>query len=125
LPDSRFITGFTESKMSILDRAKAHFEAQEIKRIEVPEWGEDGNPAIIMSEPFTLADRKSLIKFAQDDEMEFLVRLIIMKALDEDGKKIFDLSDKPTLMNKVDPSVILRIANAISQIPTVEDMSGN
>jgi len=111
--------------MSILDRAKAHFEAQEIKRIEVPEWGEDGNPAIIMSEPFTLADRKSLIKFAQDDEMEFLVRLIIMKALDEDGKKIFDLSDKPTLMNKVDPSVILRIANAISQIPTVEDMSGN
>jgi hypothetical protein len=112
--------------MSILDRAKAHFETQEVKRIEVPEWGdESGNPAIIMSEPFTLADRKSLIKFAQDDDMEFLVRLIIMKALDESGNKIFDLSDKPTLMNKVDPNVLLKIANQITEVPSIEEMKGN
>ena len=57
--------------MSILDRAKAHFDNQEIKRIEVPEWGENGEPAIIMAEPFTLADRKTLAKFAKDDDMEF------------------------------------------------------
>jgi hypothetical protein len=112
--------------VKILDRATAHFEKQEIKRIEVPEWGDDnGNPAIIMCEPFTLADRKALLKYAQDDDMEFLVRLVIMKALDDVGNKIFDLSDKPTLMNKVDPSVILRLANEISATPTVEDMSGN
>ena len=112
--------------MSILDRAKAHFDNQEIKRIEVPEWGDDdGNPAIIMAEPFTLSDRKSLAKFADGDDMEFLVRLVIMKALDEDGKKIFDLSDKPVLMNKVDPAVILRVANQISATPTIEDMTGN
>lgn len=112
--------------MNILDRAKAHFDKQEIKRIEVPEWGdEDGNPAVITAEPFTLADRKSLAKFAGDDDMEFLVRLVIMKALDENGKKLFDLSDKPTLMNKVDPTVILRIANLISATPSVEEMAKN
>lgn len=112
--------------MSILERAKAHFDKKEIKRIEVPEWGdEDGNPAIVIAEPFTLADRKTLLKFAKDDEMEFVVRLVIMKAMDEDGKKLFDLSDKPVLMNKVDPAIILRLANAISVAPSVEDMTGN
>lgn len=111
--------------MSILDRAKAHFDNQGIKRIEVPEWGEDGKPAVIMAEPFTLADRKTLAKFADGDDMEFLVRLVIMKALDEDGNKIFDLSDKPVLMNKVDPAVLLRVANEISATPTVENMVGN
>lgn len=111
---------------AILDRAKAHFDNKEIRRIEVPEWGDDnGNPAIITAEPFTLADRKTLLKFAKEDEVEFYVRLIIMKAMDESGQKVFDLSDKPVLMNKVDPAVLIRLANAISLAPTVEDMSGN
>jgi hypothetical protein len=112
--------------MSILDRAKAHFDAQEVKRIEVPEWAdENGNPTIIFSEPFTLADRKTLAKFAKDDDMEFVVRLVIMKAMTEDGNKVFDLSDKPVLMNKVDPVVITRIANEIASVESVEQMSGN
>lgn len=111
--------------MSILDRAKAHFDAQEIKRIEVPEWGEDGKPAVILAEPFTLADRKALAKYAKDDDMEFLVRLVIMKALDEDGKKLFDLSDKPILMTKVDPAIVLRLANEISAVTSIEEMAGN
>lgn len=111
--------------MSILDNAKSHFAEKEIKRIEVPEWGDKENPAVIMSEPFTLAERKSLIKLAQGDDMEFLVRLVIMKARDEDGNKIFDLSDKPTLMNLVDPDVLLRVANQITVAPSIEDMSGN
>lgn len=112
--------------MSILDRAKSHFENQETKQIEVPEWADDdGNPTIIFAEPFTLAERKTLSKFAKDDDMEFLVRLVIMKSLDESGKKVFDLSDKPALMNKVDPTIITRIADKIATSDSVEDMTGN
>lgn len=112
--------------MSILDRAKSHFEEKGVKRIEVPEWkDENGNPTILLSEPFTLEDQRKLHKFAQDDTIEFLARLVIMKALNEDGSKAFDLSDKPTLMNKVDPLIIRRIADEISASPSVEDMSGN
>ena len=112
--------------MSILDRAKAHFESQDVKRIEVPEWpDESGNPTVLYSEPFTLSDRKALAKFAKDDDMEFIVRLVIMKALTEDGEKVFDLSDKPVLMNKVDPVVITRLANQIAATPSIEEMSGN
>lgn len=112
--------------MSVLDRAKAHFEAQEVKRIEVAEWpDESGNPTVMYSQPFTLSDRKKLVKFAQEDDLEFIVRLVIMKCETADGDKVFDLSDKPTLMNKVDPNIIARIASEITSTPSVEDQSGN
>jgi hypothetical protein len=112
--------------MSVLDRATAHFESKEVKRIEVPEWGdENGTPAVLMFEPFTINEQKTLRKIAKDDETEFVVRLVIMKVMDESGNKVFDLSDKPTLMNKVDPNIIIRIAGAITAAESVEDMVGN
>jgi len=112
--------------MSILDRAKAHFDLQGVTRIEVPEWpDENGKPTVMYSQPFTLADRKKLTKFAQEDDLEFIVRLVIMKCESEDGEKAFDLSDKPVLMNKVDPNIVARIASQITFSPSVEDQSGN
>lgn len=112
--------------MNVLERAKAHFDAQGITRIEVPEWpDEKGNPTVMFSQPFTLADRKKLAKYAQEDDLEFIVRMVIMKCEDESGDKVFDLSDKPVLMNKVDPGLISRIAAEIVATPSVEAQLGN
>lgn len=112
--------------MSILERAKAHFDKQDIIEIVVPEWeDESGNPTTLYSKPFTLAERKTLYKFSKDDDLEFLVRLIIMKALDQDGNKVFDIGDKPVLMNRVDPNIITRIANCMTAAPSVEESEGN
>ena len=112
--------------MNVLERAKAHFDAQGVTRIEVPEWpDEKGNPTVVYSQPFTLGDRKKLIKFAQEDDLEFIVRMVIMKCEDESGEKVFDLSDKPTLMNKVDPEIISRIAAQIVASPSQEEQAGN
>lgn len=112
--------------MSILERAKAHFDKQEVIEIEVPEWeDESGNPTVIYSKPFTLAERKTLMKFAKDDEMEFLVRLIILKALDSSGNQVFDIGDKQAMMNRVDPQIITRIAGKMTESRSVEDFAGN
>jgi hypothetical protein len=112
--------------MSILERAKAHFDKQEITEIVVSEWeDEQGNPTVIFSKPFTLGERKKLYKFAKDDDMEFLVRLVIMKALDQAGNPIFDIGDRVTLMNSVDPKIITRIANAMTASKSVEEFEGN
>ena len=112
--------------MSILERAKAHFDKQEIIEIEVPEWeDESGNPTIIYSKPMTLAEKKTLIKFAKNDDIEFLARLVILKALDQAGNPIFDISDKLTLMNRVDPDVLTRIANRMTEAKSVEAIEGN
>ena len=111
--------------MSILDRAKAHFESQGIKKIEVPEWpDEKGNPTILYASPVSMNDRKSLRAVADGDESEFLVRLIILKCELEDGVKAFDLSDKPMLMKQVDPNIIQRIASKIAEAPSIDDMVG-
>ncbi len=111
--------------MSILDRAKAHFDSYGIKKIEIPEWpDESGNPTILYTTPVSMNDRKSLRKSADGDEAEFLVRLVILKCELEDGTKAFDLSDKPMLMKNVDPTIIQRIANRIAEAHTSEEMVG-
>ena len=111
--------------MSILGRAKAHYESQGIRKLEVPEWcDESGRPTILYSTPVTMNDRKALRTAANGDEAEFMVRLLILKCTLEDGSKAFDLSDKPTLMKEVDPNVIQRIAAQIAEAPTVDDLVG-
>lgn len=112
--------------MDILERAKLQFSNMEIRKIEVPEWKDDGgNPTIIYGAPFTLEERKSLMKFSKGDDIEFLVRLVIMKALDENQKPIFTIADRKALLNAVDPQVITRLANELSAAIDVDDMMGN
>jgi len=104
----------------VLDKAMEHFETFSVKQIEVEEWG-----VVIYCSPFTLAEKKKLLKFAREDDIEFLVRTLILKALDKNGDALFDLSDKPSLMHKVDPTIVTRIVNEISEAPSVEDQLGN
>lgn len=109
--------------MSILERATAHFDNQGMKTIEVPEWpDEKGNATILYSTPVSMNDRKALRAAADGDEAEFMVRLVILKCENEAGEKVFQLSDKPLLMRKVDPNIIQRIAAKIAEAPSVDDM---
>tara|TARA_R110000824_G_scaffold66023_4_gene171616 strand:+ start:2299 stop:2619 length:321 start_codon:yes stop_codon:yes gene_type:complete len=106
--------------VSVLDNAKAHFDKLETKVIEVEEWD-----TVIYATPFTMGEKKKLWKHAKEDDIEFMVRTLLLKALNKDGEKMFDLSDKITLMNHVDPNVIVRIVGDISVADTIEEMSGN
>ena len=38
---------------------------------------------------------------------------------------MFSIEDKITLMNKVDPNVIVRVVGEISVAETIDEMSGN
>ena len=37
--------------MRAIDKAKAHFNSLETKRIEVPEWGDENEPLVIFVKP--------------------------------------------------------------------------
>jgi hypothetical protein len=56
--------------------------------------------------------------------MELLVDILIMKATDENGAKLFTIEHKPTLLNKADSNVVGRIANAIlaDEAPKVDEL---
>lgn len=112
--------------MTVLEQAVSHFDNQEVDVIEVPEWADEkGSPAVIYSKPFTLNEKKKLYKFAKDDDLEFVVRVVIMKSLDKDGSPMFDLSDKISLLNKVDPDVLTRLAGKLGTADSVEDSVEN
>jgi hypothetical protein len=54
------------------------------------------------------------------------VETIIAKALDPEGKPMFNKFDKFTFMNEVDPNVILRVCGALNAAPeSVEAISKN
>jgi hypothetical protein len=106
--------------MSVIDKAKNHFDSIEVKVIEVPEWSDEESLFKVYAKPLTLAEMQKLQKFAKNDDVALMAYCLIYKCLDSDGNKIFDLNDKHDLMNNVDQSVVTRIATEIMSVQSVE-----
>tara|TARA_R100001509_G_scaffold101333_1_gene59318 strand:- start:22 stop:363 length:342 start_codon:yes stop_codon:yes gene_type:complete len=113
--------------MSILDRAKSHFENIGVQSIEVPEWkDDDGNPTILYWNPINLYEKNKLFKKSDNmTDVSILADIVVMKSLDKDGKKIFKLEDKMDLLTKVDSDVLSRIATAMIQVVSPDEVKKN
>ena len=113
--------------MSVIDRAKSHFESLGTQSMEVPEWkDDDGNPTVIYWNPITLAEKKRLFQKSDNlNDVGILADIIVMKAIDKDGKKLFTLEDKIALMHKTDSDVLSRIATAMVQVITPDEVKKN
>ena len=97
--------------------------------IEVHEWGEDDAPLLIYSSAITAGDLKNIQRkhknFLNDMTIDGMVDLIILKAEDSEGKKLFTLEDKVYLMAE-DLMVISGIAGQMfGDIDTIEDAEKN
>jgi hypothetical protein len=80
--------------------------------VVVPEWD---NQKVYFKNAITLKEQSKLIELAsQGKQVEALVESLIVKARNEDGTKMFTMVDKPTLMNEVDPNVIIRLVAEIN-----------
>ena len=99
----------------ILDKAKEHFKTIERKLIEVPEWD-----LTIYSKPLSLADKRKLTRNTKPDDVTLFADVLILKAEDKEGNKIYTLEDKHTLMNLVDPEIVARVAQEILEVIPVE-----
>jgi hypothetical protein len=94
--------------MDAIDLVREHFASLGTRKIEVPEW-----KLTVYAAPVTLAEKNRLYRKSKESDMELLVDLLIMKATDANGQKLFTLEHKPTLLNKADSNVVARVANAI------------
>ena len=108
--------------MSVIDNAVKHFEAQDVRVTQVPEWGQDDEPLKIYSKPLTLSETSKLYKMSQEDDLTMMAYVLIYKALDSDGEKLFDIGDKNKLLNKVDREVLVRVAQEIMGQEPVEEV---
>jgi hypothetical protein len=111
--------------MKAIENAVKHFAEQDVKVIEVPEWGDEDNPLKIYSKPLTLAETSKLYKMSKEDDLTMMAYVLIYKALDENGDKLFDLSDKNSLLNKVDREVLVSIAQQIMGQEPIEEVKKN
>ena len=85
--------------MKAIDRAKAHFNSLEVKKIVVPEWGDDNAPLEIYAKPLTLQETSKLYRMAQEDDMAMLAYVLIYKALDSNGFIFCRYEDFVTLVS--------------------------
>lgn len=113
--------------MSVLDKATQHFRSKldgSLERISVPEWDTD-----IYYYPTTpLRDESSILKLQNEGKtVEALVQSIIVKCRNADGSKMFASADRVTLLNEVDPKVLIRIAGQINGVDqeSLEDVEKN
>ena len=113
--------------MKLIDSAKSHFESLGIQSIEVEEWkDESGNPSVIYWNPMNLSEKNKLFKKSDNlNDVSILADIVVMKAIDKDGNKLFSLEDKLALMHKVDSDVLSRIATAMVQAITPEEVKKN
>jgi len=113
--------------MKLIDRAKSHFESLGVQSMDIPEWkDEDNNPSVIYWNPITLSEKNKLFKKSDNlNHVGILADIIVMKAIDKDGNKLFTLEDKIGLMHKVDSDVLSRIATEMVRAINPEEVKKN
>lgn len=96
--------------MSIIKNAKKHYieKLSEPRKYEVKEWD-----ATIYTFPLTMAQYDQLAN-AKGSPVEQSVSILMLIARDEDNKPIFTEEDKDTLMNAVDPMVLMELSNRMA-----------
>lgn len=101
--------------MNIIDQATKHYETQEKLIISVSEWGTKDNPLQIHVFPMTMAEINMIQRMSKKDSssIEHAANIIIIKARDAKGNRLFKLEDKDALMNRADYRVITKITEAI------------
>ena len=101
--------------MSIIDQAVAHYSSQERLIISVPEWGTKDNPLQIHVFPMTMAEVNMIQRISKKDasNIEHAANIIVIKARDAEGNRLFKLEDKDALMERADYRVVARITEEI------------
>jgi len=113
--------------MKLIERAKSHFESLGVQSIKIEEWtDEHGKPSIIYWNPITLSEKNKLFKSSNNlNDVSILADVVIMKAIDKEGKKLFSIDDKIIIMNKVDSDVLSKIATSMVQSISPDEVKKN
>lgn len=112
--------------MSIAQRIAARTSQK--RHIEVPQWGEPGSPEKVYFGPLLAGELNRIQRkhpsFLQSASFEAMVDLIILKAENGQGEKLFTLEDKPILMRE-EVSIISSVAADLMSSTNVEEHEKN
>jgi hypothetical protein len=99
------------------------------KSVEVAEWGDDADsPMVVYFGPMLALEMDKIQRkhpnFFQSATIAGMVDLIILKAEDKNGEKLFTLEDKSTLMRE-EFGVIARVAGEMISSTSQEEIEKN
>lgn len=113
----------------LLDRIKAHADPERIRRLEVPEWAvEKGGPPLIITYTMLTLEDLSLVNEAEGGSVDFnkqAARVVALKARDEQGVRLFSMTDAIAIRQTAAPEVVKRIAMAMMSRVSIEDAEKN
>jgi hypothetical protein len=117
----------TETKIKTpIESATAHFKeklAGKLYKYHSDEWDMD----IHYRSSSSMRVESKIMSLTQNGKAaDALVESIILKALDQDGNRLFKETDRATLLNEADPKVLIRVATKLNNAsePMV-DIEGN
>jgi len=98
------------------------------RKIEVPAWSTDEETFVMYASDLTCHDVQKIQRkhkdFINNPTVEAMVDLIIQKAEDANGDKLFTLEDKAFLMDE-ELTVISEIAGVFGETVSVEEAEKN
>jgi hypothetical protein len=98
------------------------------RHIDVAEWGDESKPEKVYYGPLLAGElnriQRKHPKFLSDTSFDAMIDLIILKAENGQGEKLFTLEDKPVLMRE-EVSVISTVAAAFMSGESVEEQEKN
>jgi hypothetical protein len=116
--------------MSIADKIAARIgeRADETRSVEVAEWGDDGEPAIVYYAPLTAGEIDKVARkhkgFPETWTFDSMIELIVMKARDSAGEQMFTIEHKPVLRRET-AAVISKVAGSMMRAKSVDEQEGN
>lgn len=100
------------SRMRAAEILRNKFGVSQLYRHDVTQEGEV--LFTVFWHPLTIAERESIQKkVGSDDANDFALGLMVEKALDEDGKRLFQDGEKAVLKNAVEASILQEIQLAM------------
>lgn len=110
--------------MRLIERIAEQYSKIELKSISVPEWGDD---VTVYYKPLT-ADELDAVTAEMPEGSSGTrsnVQVIILKALDASGKRLFSNAEAGELSGKSFAETINRVAGAMIKVVTVEQAVKN
>ena len=113
---------------SVKDKAISHYKqrlASKLYKYHVEEWGCD---IYYRSTSSMRTESKIMALTQQGKSADALVESIILKALDKDGERVFNEGDRASMLNEMDPKVIIKVASQLNNTPedeTIEAIEKN
>lgn len=99
------------------------------RKIEVPELADitsHGGAFVFYVQPWTVADNDSMAgKMGEDAPIANYVDVLIRKAENEKGEKIFTPDQAKDIAEHLEPGLLSKLVAEVMNVPTPEEASGN